>query len=489
MSKTTIMYRDRAPDAANSASYKSGAETEFSELPKLSLEAEGRRIASLERNAWILNGSYDILGDDETVSFWSTALSGDDCNLAGEPSITIEFRGEHSTLGITLVSANAPYDFPGKVNIKWYRGGTLQSDMDFYPDSSTYFCRNKVKNFDKLVITFHKTSLPHHRIKLEQIIFGVDRLFDMTEIRSARITNQISEISTELPVSEFDWVLDSDDELGFMFQLKQPIEVKNDDFFIGVYYINEHSRQSRTVYDLRCQDALGVLDGDTFDGGVYTNYSARQLFDDIVGGMFVVEYRNVTDKQLTGVITAGTKREALQQVLFAWGVCAATDGGSVIRVFDLPSEVKEIGTDLTYTGVTIETAAIVTAVKITSHVYAKDANGTVEIKGEKYSDTTDVYTITNPDVTANDKQNVIEIKEATLISPAIVQECAQRIYDYYTMRNTAKGRIVWHGELLGDCVSIPSSWGETTAGNISRMEMILSNTVAASLEIKAEGEY
>ena len=201
-----------------------------------------------------------------------------------------------------------------------------------------------------------------------------------------------------------------------------------------------------------------------------------------MNGRFSIEYdADVEDTALTGVITSGTIRTAIQQVLFAWGVCASTDGRDGIRVFNLPGTPDAIPEDYTFTGVTVDTSALVTEVRVTAHVYTQAENGGVEINGVKYDDAKTVYTITNPDVIATDKQNVIEVADATLVSPDIGQATAQRVYDYYAKRITTNAKIVWAGELLGDCVTLPTAWGTTNAGNLRRMEVKLSNTVVATV--------
>ena len=170
----------------------------------------------------------------------------------------------------------------------------------------------------------------------------------------------------------------------------------------------------------------------------------------------------------------------MQQVLFAWGVCASTDGRETVRVFVPGADPAEIGTNRTFPGASVETSAIVTRVVVTSHSYASDSNGSVEIGGSKYKDMTSTYTVENPNVTATDKQNVVEVSNATLVSPAIAQSVAQRVFDYYSRRNTHSARIVWKGERLGDCVTVPNSWGGTITGNINRLEVKLSNTIVAT---------
>lgn len=81
------------------------------------------------------------------------------------------------------------------------------------------------------------------------------------------------------------------------------------------------------------------------------------------------------------------------------------------------------------------------------------------------------------------KKNVVEVTGATLVSNGIGQAVAQRVYDFYTRRNTNRAKIVWNGELLGDRVTIPNALSETATGHISVEEITLSNTVAADCEV------
>lgn len=90
----------------------------------------------------------------------------------------------------------------------------------------------------------------------------------------------------------------------------------------------------------------------------------------------------------------------------------------------------------------------------------------------------------NPNVTASDKQKVVKITDATLVSPSAAQAAAQRLYDYYQRRNTGKAKVVFAGERLGDRLSLPDSCGGATAGNLTKMEIRLSNTVVYTGEVK-----
>lgn len=481
MSKTTILYKDIAPGASDDAVFSSENASVFSTLSLADGYHSSPAITG-ELNECGLDGTFEPFSG--TAPFWSSELSGADCKFLSNPVIEIVFDSQYSSVGLTLFFHEASGGFCSSVNIKWYQGTVLKAEGDFSPDRSVYFCEKRASSFNRVVLTLSETSLPYKFAKLDQIVFGVYRTFDMTEIRNAKITNQCSLISSEIPVSTLDWTLDSRSNVDFMFQFKQPMEAYSSENLIGVYYVEEHSRAGRNLYNIRCQDAFGVLDASPFAGGVYSNQSAMQLIEYIIDGDFAVSYSTeIEDTNLTGAILPCTKREALQQVFFAWGVCASTDGQNGIRIFRQGSAAKTIGESKTFPGTTTDVAAIVTQVRVTAHTYTQDNAGSIVIGDVKYNDTTTVYTVSNPDVNANDKKNVIEVTGATLVSNSIGQAVAQRVYDYYTRRNTNRAKIVWSGELLGDCVTIPNALGETATGHLLSEEITLSNTVAADCEV------
>ena len=88
-----------------------------------------------------------------------------------------------------------------------------------------------------------------------------------------------------------------------MFQLKQPVEVWNDDAQLGVFYIAEHTRTAASLYSLNCHDAWGVLDEAPFSGGIYDAVSAVEILRSIIEPDFELDASAVTDTTLTGVIT------------------------------------------------------------------------------------------------------------------------------------------------------------------------------------------
>lgn len=482
MSVTYILYRDVAPMAEEDASPLSIGATAFSEDSSLPHGIRPGKIATLEEGQWALSGDYGFLRDKK-VAFWSDALSDDACIFADPPSIEVSFSQQHTAPGVTFEFDPDGGNYVARLNIKWYRADELLADADFQPDSTEFFCQQAVSAFDRLLITLQATHLPYRRAKINRIYFGRNRRFDMETLRSASVIREINLLSAEVPISTLDVNLDDHSDLGFMFQLKQPVEAWNDDKQLGVFYITEHTRTSAHLYALKCSDAWGVLDESPFVGGHYDAVSAVEILRSIVEPDFKLDASGVVDIPLTGIIAPCTRREAAQQVLFAAGWVSATDSGNGIRVFALGDVVKAIGKDRVYSGASSSVSALTTEVQVVAHTYTKNAQGGVEIDGVKYEDTTTVFKVTNPAVSANDKASIVEVTDATLVSPDIAQEVAQRVFDYYQLRQRDSSKVVWDGERVGDYVQIPTAWEDNHTGHIEKMTITLSNTVAASLEI------
>lgn len=480
--KTEVFYRDIAVGAEENASVSATGATGESVLSKLPPGVAPGKIITLEPDRWALDGTFDKIYEQSTVAFWSRELSKTDGTFASNPVITISFSQQFSSMGISFVFDDAVGEYVSLLNIKWYQGSILKADQDFTPDSPTYFCSKRVESYNKLVITLKKTFPVRRRAKINRIVFGVERVFTMNEMRSAEITNQMDESSIRLPVSTFKWTLDSLNDVDYLFQLKQPVEVRNGGKTLGVYYIDGSDQKSERVYKIDCKDALGVLDDVPFSGGVYlSGISAKRLLETLCAP-FSVEYAGVADKTLKGVILPGTSRSAIQQIILAWGVCLATDGGEKIRVFNLPTVPEIIPKDRTFTGASVKTSAVVTKVSVMAHTYAESTTGVIEINGKKYDDAKTVYSVSNPNIIATDKVNVKEIQNATLISTDIGQATAQRLYDFYQRRDSISARIVYSGEKLGECKSIYTPWGTLDTGNLNKMELKLSNTVVYKAE-------
>lgn len=481
-----IVYQDIAAGADEDALVTTQDTADFSTVSLLPIGGSRAHIATLEPNSWLLDGSREIL-DGQDLAFWSTAMSGPDGRFGVPPEITITFDKRYTSPGMSLTFDTATGDYCTHVTVEWRRGENVLRKQDFFPDGPEYFCERTVEAYDGLTLRFHATSLPYRYVKLTQIMFGVARTFYRPELRNVRATQEVSIISDQVAINTIDFTLDSKTDVDYMFQKKQPVSAYDSNRLIGVFYIKSSKHRAKGLHDVSCIDAIGVLDDDPFPAGMYDNYPARQLLEDILGGHFALELDPaLSAATITGYLPAGSRRQALQQVAFALCAIVDTSGTEAVRVYrdreDMP---RKIPKNRVYVNGTVDTSDIVTAVQVTAHSYSITGagNDTVEVDGVTYYHTTEVITINNPNVTASDKHNAVEVKEATLVNPSNAAAVAQHLYSYYTKRQTQKIKIVMDGERPRDHIAAPTPWDSVMDGFITSMRIVLSGIAAADCEI------
>lgn len=480
-----VIYEDVAVGAAAAASVASTAAQPFSDLPELPYGTESVIVATNELNQWMLDGSRPIL-TTERAAFWSTEPSKADCTFDANPTLTITLDGTFASSGIYLYFDGGTGDYCSALTMTWYNGEITVASQDFTPDGQKYFCAKPVSGYNKLVIELKKTSLPYRYAKLRQIFFGIVREFEREDLRSVSVTEGVSVISDDVEINTLDFTLDNSDNIDFIFQEKQPVSAYDGAKLIGVFYIKISSRSSERLYDVSCQDALGILDDEPFAAAVYSSKNAKELIASILGAHFTLDFDPaLEDETVTGYIPDGTKREALQQIVFALRATIDTSASRGVRVRRLTAaSPATIPLDRTYTGGSVETAAVVTEIRVTAHSYSTSGSGeSVEVGGTTYYHTTSVTSKANPNATTQTKPNVIEVRDATLVNSENVAAIAQHIYDYYMRRQTHSVRIVMDKEAPGDYVQTTTPWGTKITGTITSMDIRLSGIAAAECKI------
>lgn len=481
-----IVYQDIAAGADEDALVSVQGASEFSDVSLLPFGSDRAPVAALAPGSWLLDGSREILGQ-QPISFWSQAMSGADGVFESPPEIVIEFDERYTSPGLYLTFDPASGEYCASVTIQWFQGAAKLYEGAYYPDGAEYFCAHTAEAYDKVVIRLNSTSIPYRFAKLSKIMFGVARTFYREELRNVRATQEVSIISSEVAVNTLDFTLDSETDVEYMFQLKQPVSAYDGEILIGVFYISGSKRRGRGLYDVSCEDAIGVLDGEPYPARMCVNAPAKELIEDILGGHFDLYLDPaLTAATVTGYLPDGTRRQALQQVAFALTAMVDTSGGGAIRVYkDREASPNKIPKNRLYTGGTVDRSAIVTAVQVTAHSYSATGEGsdTVEVGGVTYYHTMSITTIANPNVTASDKQNVVEVKDATLVGPGNAASVAQHLYNYYTKRDKQKIKLVMNGEKPGDHIAAATPWGTVMDGYISSMSIVLSGIAAAECEV------
>lgn len=478
-----IIYKDFALGADRDATMSASGQMSGSAIALLPFGDNNQtNYTTLEHNIWALNGKKKIY-DDRSFAFWSDQLSGADGYFSEPPEITAQMENQYNSLGIYLDFGEI--NACSEVELIWYQGEEMLSQMTFYPTSAQYFCENRVEAYNKVTLRLLRTAHPLRRARLNGFYFGVTRVFRRDELRSVRATQQIDLISKTIPENVLDWRLNSAKTVDYLFQRKQPVEAYDGSTFIGAFYIKNSSRKSVRVYDISCTDAVGVLDEEQFPDAAYTEKNALELAQEICSGFTVEMEEALQSKAVTGLLSKKTKRQALQQLCFAIGAVADTAGTDGIKIFVPPSSnAEKIPESRVRVGGSLKKSDLVTAVKLTEHNYSTSGSGAyTEVDGVKYYDTMTVHVLENPDATTADKQNVISITDATLISSANVAEILQRVFDFYMLRNIHNVSFRLEGEQMGDYITTPTNWGDMVTGNLTRATIVLSGIAVAAAEV------
>lgn len=471
---------------------------------------------------------------DTHIGIWSSELAGSDGTFTSDPVLTLTATGElFTSTGITLTFDEENNQYCSNLTIQWYSGSTLLDEQVFYPDAPLYFCENSVETYDKVVITFHKVNMPYSYLKVHAIDYGIIRVFEGNEIQNSQIVSEINLISENLSINTFSVDLVPEEEVDFVFQKKQPIEVFFNGVLQGIYFIDKSQRVSKKVYNVQTVDYIGLLDKVTFLGGMYSGYSAGTLIADIFNGTNIPYNLEsaLASQTITGYLPIMTCREALMQVAFALGAVVDTSHSEFVEIYTLSTTTTSsfdetniiLGEQLeetdkltefqlaehTYTqstesvnlyedgignnivvqfsepmyGLSINYGTIVASGTNYAIINATRANSV--LTGKKYNHTQKIISVKNPLVTASDLQNITTIDGATLINSSNSATIAQKCYDYFVKNQAVTVKLVSEDVKVGDQIFTALDYLGDRTGHIESMTYNLNgNKIIAEVVLR-----
>ena len=335
----------------------------------------------------VLDGTasaFPSMPENTNLGLWSEQISNDDGTFTEPIVLTLTSEGQYSSQGFTFTFDTYNNIYPTRINIKWFRyaGGTMtelspDGGVNFYPDNAFYFCRNQVKNYNKVVITFYSLNMPKNRLKLRVIDYGYGTFFYGNELRGVKLIQEIDPISTQISINTADFTLDSKSDMEYSFQVKQPLSVYFNGELKATTFVKKSNRKAKRLWSIQSEDYIGLLDSIPYYGGIYTNKNAVELLTDIftvakvpysIDGVFA-------DETITGYIPYTTCRDALMQVAFAIQAVVDTSNSEVVKVFALENDVKQtVPLNRIMQGQNFADEETVTGVEVTLHSYVKDVS-------------------------------------------------------------------------------------------------------------------
>ena len=515
------------------------------------------KYGTLESRQWLMDGSFSFFPEVPEAYFWglwSAVQSGESGAFTDPPVLDIQFSQAHSSSGLTLHFYAPTGDWASKLKIQWYGadGGLLASAL-FTPDAVDFYCAKKVDRYRRIRLTFLETNHPGRYLKLAGLDYGVYLHFAGDEIVKAHVLEECDPLSAEISINTLGLTLYNKEGRfsilnpeGYfdVLQHKQKLTVWEDvrpearstsstSYCMGTFYLSDWENSGDTLADFTAVDAVGLLDGAPYDGGVYDT-TAGALAADILDGYSYTLDAELAAERVQGYLAAGTRREALQQLAFAVGAVVDCSRSDLIRISPAPARASGmIAYDRKFqNGSKVTLNPLITAVAVTAHRYqAEDASselykdtlepgtyqvtfsapavadsltvtgatlagrgvnrcilavskaGEVCVTGRKYVDSTIILRRAAANLPPNAQDNDLTVTDATLVSPDRATAVANRVLDYYAQRYEQTFRMIAGDEKLADRLIVQSFGGEMVRGVLTKLEFDLTGGFVADAKV------
>lgn len=485
-----IRYKDIAVGADTNATVTTTEKTGFSDTAQIPFGVNPPALVTCELNGWGLSPAYKAR-ENHSIAFWSNELSGADCTFTNTPKITLEFTEQYTTTGLTIQFGVESFDFCRRIGVFWYQGEELKEQGVFTPTSPFFVLNKAVEAFDKLVFEFYETTLPRKRCKIEGIIIGVVRDFTASELIEMSAIHEIDLISATVPTNVLDATIHSTDEVDYIFQKKQPVEMTNNGNLIGVYFIESGERTGRLDMKFSCSDVIGLMELKKITGRLWlTDTPLQTILHDVFGDAYTFIIDSAYSKAtLRGGLEGGkTEREALQHIAFALGAVVDTTGTRGIKIFPPSSgAASHIPEKETYTGGKVTTTDTVTGVELTAYDILDerpdDNDISISANGVKYKVKETIYTATNPNTVTSDPENIKKYAGCYLVNSSNAQALAYRIMTYHQKRDKYAFKHILDGQNVAGRYSAGLPWNKTVTGSVTRMTVTTSNITVSDTEM------
>lgn len=337
--------------AEDGKSYAFSSKTIYSKGNDIFQRGSKNKLAYLEKNYLLLDGSYQFPRNSETydVGWESQNISGADGAIS--EYVEMDFEDLHDCYGIILNIVGVS-DF----SVSFYNGtAEIASVSEAGNTSEDYHKVIKALEWNKVIISVSKTSKPFQRARLSSAVLGISYEFDSDKLVSVDSTKSVSikndnTYSSEADISFYNeglFDIKTIKDLPVRLQSKMNVSVYFDNVLFNEYIVDKTEVEDEgKVIDLTCYDKLYYLNDSTFSiGKVYPE--GRPLYD---WAMEVASDGNVeisVDDSLKSIISKGyigevSHREALRLIAEAGNCNIKVESGSISIV----PFATELGNDL-----------------------------------------------------------------------------------------------------------------------------------------------
>ena len=359
------------PDASEDATPDDNGHLFYSDVDYVVMDGEKnvRPYATLERNLWLLDGSREILPDNNygTVGYIGSEFSKITKLFSKNPVVNITFSQVHLNViqGITIRWSEFLNEYAEEFVVTAYNGETVVATKTVTDNNAVLsVVQVDIADYDRITIEIIKWSLPYRRARMDEIFLGILHIYNKKSIFSYNHSQSVSPISAELPKAEVSFSVDNldgsynpynNEGLSKYLMERQEINVKYgyklDDSYEwisgGKYYISEwDAKQDGMSADFKARDLFEFMTG-TYYKGLY-NPNGTSLYDlaeDVLqdaniplnsdGSVKWVIDDRLKDIYTTAPLPIDTHANCLQLIANAGGCVIYQDREGVLRITSL----------------------------------------------------------------------------------------------------------------------------------------------------------
>lgn len=162
--------------------------------------------ATLERNRWLLDGSFQLIPDDYQpagqVGYVGDVLSGDDGAFSAAPWVQLGFSNVSILQACSIFFPDADFDgVADSFTVEVLQGGTAYYTKSYTGNRESQLDLEgfTVNNPDAIRVTVTKWSLPGRRMRVPEIVPGIYEEWDNSIIATFTVTQQANFACLALP--------------------------------------------------------------------------------------------------------------------------------------------------------------------------------------------------------------------------------------------------------------------------------------------------
>ncbi len=451
-----------------------------------------KALATLEPNYWRLDGKFGIFdyANRGECGFWSSSLSNDSGSISSY--IRFDFATGQSSDGFTIVFDDKTGECASDFKIQVY-GPTLSKLMatKTITGNTEPVCwvDMPVQNYRRVRITFTKTSNPHRRIRVCEVVFGRVQVFGSDDIASLRVQRQTAPDMASLPAGALELTINNADgqyninNPGGIYAYLQKGQgltvyagVDGELVSLGRYYFdNAESSDNSMTAKITAYDQVFALDGVYYNAGKTGTWTVSAAVAAIVAASgLAISYdipAGLASRIVGQCIPRNTScREALRLIAQAARcVCYFDTLDKLVFAEPVLSEVAQTyTTDHMGRWPKMADKGLINSVKLT-------------VRNE-YTDTETMYTAQNIDTGETEK--LLEVDNPLATEQAVADWLLQLAGWRYTAEIDERGNPAL--ELL-DGVTAPDKFGNVLKGMVTDQTFsIMSSGMSGTTKLLAE---